>query len=676
MRLLALALLLFPPAARAGAFTPDDFLRFDAGPAEIASGCAAAVKRADSRLAVVAALPPAARDFDRTVWALDRALSDLSDETASDVFLEQVSVSSAVRDAARACDESVSRFDAGVYSRRDLYAAVSGFAAGRPDLRGEDARLLEKTLLDFRRAGLDLPDGDRARVLEIRKRLAELEVRFERNIDEDRSRALFTRAQLAGLPDAYVAKLRRESGLYAVGVDDPEYFPFMEQADDPAARRELKEKFDERAAALNMPVLREALSLRLEEARLLGYRSHDAFVLETAMAKDPRTVRRFLERLRKRLRPAVKKELAVLRALKEEREGARSGPIQAWDWRYYDRLLRERRFRVDRETVREYFPSDLVVSRMLEVYQKLLGLRFREVADAAVWDSGVRLFSVADAGGGPPIAYFYLDLYPRPGKYPHAAAFPLIAERLLPSGGRRIPVSALVANLDEPSPDRPSLLDHDQLLTLFREFGRVMHQALSRARYGRFSGSNVARDFVEAPSLMLENWVWDPDVLRSLSGWYKDRAKPLPRELAERLIAARDADVALKTSRQIFFAEIDQEYHGPRPPAHPTRAYARLKKKVEMIPMIPGTHPEASFGHLMGGYSGGYYGYLWSKVCAQDMFSVFEDQGLANPVAGTRYRTEVLEQGSSRPEEETLEAFLGRAPGDAAFLKSVGLDGR
>jgi thimet oligopeptidase len=315
----------------------------------------------------------------------------------------------------------------------------------------------------------------------------------------------------------------------------------------------------------------------------------------------------------------------------------------------------------------------LVVDRMLEAYQKLLSVRFREIPDGASWHPDVRLFEITDSAGGAPIAYFYMDLFPRAGKYSHAAAFGLITGRRLPDGTYRKPVSAIVANFDRPAAGRPSLLSHDEVETIFHEFGHVMHQTLTKARYGRFSGSNVARDFVEAPSQMLENFVWDPAVLPSLSGHYKDRSKKLPKDLMEKMIAARNADVALVNLRQLLFGIVDMSYHSSRPPSDTTALYARVMKDVSLLPMTPGTHPEASFGHLMGGYDAGYYGYLWSKVYAQDMFSVFKAAGVMSPIVGRRYRQEILEPGSSRDEMESLKAFLGREPGEDAFLESIGL---
>ncbi len=300
---------------------------------------------------------------------------------------------------------------------------------------------------------------------------------------------------------------------------------------------------------------------------------------------------------------------------------------------------------MDQEKVREYFPADLVVEQLLNVYQKLLSVRFRQIPDGVSWHSDVKLYEITDAAGGPPIGYFYMDLFPREGKYSHAAAFNMVTARRMTDGTYQKPVSAIVANFDKPSADRPSLLNHDEVETIFHEFGHIMHQTLTKAKYGRFSGSNVARDFVEAPSQMLENFVWDPVVLSSLSGHYKDHSKKLPKELLDKMLAARNADVGLINLRQLLFGIVDMAYHGAHPPSDTTGLYARVSKDVSLIPMSAGTHPEASFGHLMGGYDAGYYGYLWSKVYAQDMFSVFKRCGRHEPHAvGRRYRTEILEQ--------------------------------
>ncbi len=669
-----LVLLFACSAARAAApFTPYEALRFDATPAELLRDCADAKARAESALGTIASLPETERTFDNTPAALDRAVFDLSDQTASDTFLEQVAASSATRDAANKCDVILAQFNVDVYSREDLYRAMKDYAAKKEPLKDEDARLLDKTLLDFRRSGLELPAETRAEVAVIRKTVAEMAADFGKNINESKDEALLTRTQLDGVPEELIAKLERDGDKYRVGVDYPTYFPVMENARDPEARRRLEAKFDDRAARLNLPIFREALKLRLKAARLLGYATHADYATEENMAKNPRTIDAFLDRLHARLAPLGREELEVLLAFKRAMEGRGSdGIFHAWDWRYYDNLLNKTKYEVDREKVREYFPAGLVVERMLDVYQKLLGVRFREIPDGISWHPDVKLYEITDAAGSEPIGYFYMDLFPREGKYSHAAAFNLVVARRLVGGSYQKPVSAIVANFDKPSADRPSLLNHDEVETIFHEFGHIMHQTLSKASYGRFSGSNVARDFVEAPSQMLENFVWDPEVLSSLSGHYKDRSKRLPKELIGKMIAARNADVGLVNLRQLLFGVVDMAYHGRRPPSDTTALYARVAEDVSLIPMTEGTHPEASFGHLMGGYDAGYYGYLWSKVYAQDMFSVFKAAGVMSPKIGRRYREEILEKGSSRDEMDSLKAFLGREPGEDAFLESIG----
>jgi Zn-dependent oligopeptidase len=663
-----------PVAAASATFTPYEALKFDATPAELLQDCTNAEKRAQSALAGIASLPPTARTFENTPWALDRALYDLSDQTASDTFLEQVAVSSSVRDAGNQCDVMLSQFGVDVYSREDLYKAIKEYAAKNEPLKGEDARLLEKTLLDFRRSGLELPPATRAQVSEIRKTLAKLEADFGKNINESKDYALFTRAELDGAPESFVAKLDMEGDKYKVGVDYPTYFPFMENVRDPQSRRVLEGKFNNRAARLNLPIFQEALKLRLKAANLLGYETHADYATEENMAKNPKTINAFLERLRGKLKPLGQEELEVLLAFKRAMEGRSSdGIFHAWDWRYYDNLLNKTKYDVDQEKVREYFPADLVVEQMLNVYQKLLGVRFRQIPDGVSWHPDVKLFEITDASGGAPIGYFYMDLFPREGKYGHAAAFNMVTARAMPDGTYQKPVSAIVANFDKPSADRPSLLNHDEVETIFHEFGHIMHQTLTKAKYGRFSGSNVARDFVEAPSQMLENFVWDPVVLASLSGHYKDRSKKLPKDLLDKMLAARNADVGLINLRQLLFGMVDMAYHGHYPPSDTTKLYGKVSKDVSLIPMSEGTHPEASFGHLMGGYDAGYYGYLWSKVYAQDMFSVFKADGVVSPAVGRRYRTEILEKGSSRDEMDSLKAFLGREPSEEPFLESIGL---
>ncbi len=672
MKYALLSLVLSSVASGAGQFIPAPSLRYEPTAQELMEDCRSAKKRAESALEALALVPASSRTFDNTPWALDRIGSDLSDQTASDTFLKYVSISSSVRDAGNECETLLGQFSVDVYSREDLYRALKEYAAKGEALTGESKRLVEKELLDFKRSGLGLTKDKRQEVVDLRKKLVELEATFGKNINEYKDYALFDQSQLDGLPEDFVARLEKVGAQYKVGLDYPDYFPFMENSANPAARRLMEGKFNNRASSRNLPVLKEVLALRLKAARLLGYSTHAHFILEDRMAKDPKTVVAFTARLRKKLRVLGADELQTLKALKFVFEGrASEGRFNAWDWRFYDNQLKKAKYAVDAQKIKEYFPADYVTEQMLGAYQKLLGLKFRRIEDAATWHPDVKLYEITDAAGGEPIAYFYLDLFPREGKYKHAAAFSMIIGRLLPDGRYQKPVSSMVANFNKSTKDRPSLLTHDEVETFFHEFGHIMHQTLTKARYGRFAGSATARDFVEAPSQMLENWVWDGEVLQSLSGHYLDPSKKLPEELLVKMLAAKNVNSGLVNLRQLMFGSVDQLYHGA-PPANTTEAYARLSQDVAMIPMSVNTHPEASFGHLMG-YDAGYYGYLWSKVYAEDMFSRFKADGVLNPALGRRYREEILEKGSSRDEMDSLKAFLGREPNEDAFLESIGL---
>ncbi len=672
MKYASIFLVLSTAVAAAEPFLPAATLNYEPTAQELLEDCRSAKKRAESALEEVARMPAGSRTFDNTPWSLDRIGSELSDNTASDTFLKYVSISSTVRDAGNECETLLGQFSVDVYSREDLYRSLKDYAAKGEPLPEESKRLVEKELLDFKRSGLELPKEKRQEVVDLRKKLVELEATFGKNINEYKDFALFDKSELGGLPEDFVGRLEKVDGKYKVSLDYPDYFPFMENSTNPAARRVLEGKFNDRAALQNLPVLKEVLALRLKAARLLGYRTHADFVLEDRMAKNPKTVAAFIKRLRKKLKVLGAAELAVLKELKSGVEGTASdGKFNAWDWRFYDNQLKKTKYAVDAQKIKEYFPADYVTEQMLGVYQKLLGLKFRRVEDAATWHPDVKLYEITDAAGGEPIGYFYLDLFPREGKYKHAAAFSMITGRALSDGRYQRPVSAMVANFAKSTKDRPSLLTHDEVETFFHEFGHIMHQTLTKARYGRFAGSATARDFVEAPSQMLENWVWDHDVLQSLSGHYLDRTKKLPDELLGKMLAAKNVNSGLINLRQLLYGSIDQLYHGD-PPSDTTKAYARLSKDIAMIPSSPGTHPEASFGHLMG-YDAGYYGYLWSKVYAEDMFSRFKAEGVLNPAMGKRYRTEILEKGSSRDEMDSLKAFLGREPNEDAFLESIGL---
>ena len=322
-----------------------------------------------------------------------------------------------------------------------------------------------------------------------------------------------------------------------------------------------------------------------------------------------------------------------------------------------------------------YFPLERVVDGLLEITGEVFGLEYRRITDAEVWHPDVVTYAIHDADSGDELAVFHMDLHPRDGKFSHAAAFDVVPGRRLPDGTYRRPVSAIVANLTKPTADRPSLLQHNEVVTLFHEFGHVLHQTLTRAELARFSGTNTETDFVEAPSQIMEHWTWNASVLARFAR-HHETGEPIPEELVSKLVAARDLNVGLTNLRQIQFGVLDMALHGPGDDKDldAIDAIHRRAVEVSLLPYHEGTFFPASFGHLLSGYDAGYYGYLWSEVFGDDMFSRFEAEGVTNDAVGRAYRREILERGGSLDADEMLRNFLGREPNNQAFLRKLGIE--
>lgn len=643
-------------------------------PGQLGAACGAAMRACDDGIAAIVAVPDPERTFANTLLALEEAVEPVSQASGQHAFMAYVSADEALRTAAREWDEKLDKYLVGLSFREDLYAAVKAFAgtAEAAALEGEDARWLAHELRDYRRNGFDLPAAERQKVRALFDELVELDVRFRKNIDDYEDGIVVTREQLAGLPDAWIENLAKvqEDGVtkYRVSLDYPEIQPFMANSQDAALRRELFEKDQRKGGAENVKVLERAIQARTEVARLLGYDSWAAYRTEVRMAGTRQAVDTFLSDLRTKVAVKAEVDLAEMRGLASERTG--SDQVNIWDWRYWHNELLKTKYAVDDFEVAKYFPLDAVIAGLFDVYQTLLGVRFTETPDAPRWHADVRGFDISDADGGEPLARFYMDLFPRPNKYGHAAAFTLRRGRVLRDGSYQKPVSAIVANFTKPSATQPSLLRHTEVVTFFHEFGHIMHQTLTRARRARFSGTETERDFVEAPSQMLEHWCWEPGVLGGFSRHF-ETGEPLPTALVDSMVAAKNLNSGVMTLRQLFFATLDLTYHCPGF-AGDTTATLRDLHDITAFPYTDGTHFQSGFGHLFG-YDAGYYGYLWSHVFGDDMYTRFEATSPLDTATGMHYRKTILERGGTVDGSQLVRDFLGREPNNEAFLRGLGL---
>jgi thimet oligopeptidase len=645
-------------------------------PGEITSACERATQECDTIVAAIVAVPAAERTFENTLRALDNVGDVLGQASGAYGFMAYVAEDDALRDTGREWEQKLSQYAVQLGFREDLYNAVSEYAASAEAqaLAGEERRLVERTMLDYRRNGFGLPADQRARVQELMNRLVELGTEFRRAIDEWDDGITATREQLAGMPDRWIDALRtvEEGGVtkYRVTLDYPEIQPFMDDAEDAALRRELFLKNQNKGGDANVGVLEEAIRVRQEVASLLGYDSWAAYIVEKRMAKERANVERFLADLEPRVRIKAEADIAKLSDAKQAHVG--DAAINVWDWWFYTSRLLKSEYAVDHFAIAEYFPLDAVLEGLFLVTQELLGIRYEPAPGADTWHEDVQAYDIFDAGGGEPFARFYMDLYPRPNKFGHAAAFTLRGGRRLPDGTYQHPVSAIVANFTKPGAGTPSLLRHSEVVTFFHEFGHILHQTLTRASYLEFSGSSTERDFVEAPSQMLEHWVWDRDVLRRFSRHHRT-AEPLPDTLLDAMVRAKNVSSGIATLRQMFFARLDFAYHSPGFDGDTTAAVRDLYP-VTGFPYPEGTHFQSGFGHLFG-YDAGYYGYLWSRVFGDDMFTRFEQAGVLDGEIGLEYRRKILERGGSVDGDVLVRDFLGREPNSAAFLRELGLEG-
>jgi thimet oligopeptidase len=649
-------------------------------PAQVDANVDAAIADANRQLEIIAHLDPKGVTFGNTV----RALSDVDAKLLYAVHrvqvLEQAHPDPKMRSAGLDAVQKLDEFVVGIDYRKDVYHSIKAYLDTNPRLEGQDARLVEFVLRGYKRAGLTLPDEKQQQVEALRKELAGIQAHFLVNANNATARLKFTKEELEGVSDDFCKQTKTAENEYTVDANVlPQYIYAMTNCVKEETRKRLCIAHDTRAKEKNLPLAIRAVEIRAQLAELLGYRSWTDYQEEVKMAKTGKNALDFEEKLKTALEPKYQAEISELKKAKASVAGSTSPDLKLWDWYFVSALLQKQKYNIDTEALRVYFPFDRVLEGMFKIYEHIFQIEIRPVDAPPGYQTDLKVYAVLDQQTRQPLGLFYLDLFPRPGKYNHFANFALIDGGLLPDGKYQRPVVDLVCNFPPPSGDRPSLASQQDVVTIFHEFGHAMHAILTTANYAEFSGFNVPGDFVEAPSQMLEYFAWDKKVLDSFAGDYRDPTKKIPADVLTKL---KEADLATKACayrRQLAFGLLDLLIHEPLTSAQKAdlNTFANSILSDVFFPSDPSTAMLASFGHLFDGYDAGYYGYAWADAIAADMASVFQSapDGFLDATVGRRLRDEIYAVGDSRDINVSVERFLGRESSTGPFLKKLGISG-
>ena len=646
---------------------------------------------ADGRARIQQVLADGNFDYAHLVQALDEEDDRLGKAFGPAGHLNAVAQNEALRNAYNSCLPLLSEYGTEVGQNAQLCAAYQALRDSDEwnSLSEAQQKDIDNTLRDFRLSGVDLPDAKKAQYMANSKRLSELTSQFSDNtLDATQAwtKLVTDEAELEGLPDsakagaADRAKAADKEG-WLLTLDAPVFIAVMSHCKNAELRKEMYVAWTTKASDQgphagqfdNAAIMDEILKLRHEQAQLLGFANFGEESLATKMARDVNEVIRFLEDLAKRAKPQAERELAELRAFAAE-QGA--DQLEPWDIGFWSERLREARYSISEEELRPWFPADTVINGMFAVVGKLFGIQFRQRDDVDTWHEDVRFYELVDDDGSVRAA-FYLDMYARTGKRGGAWMDDARIRRRRADGSLQTPVAYLTCNFAPPAGGKPGLLTHDEVVTLFHEFGHGLHHMLTEQDVSGISGINgVAWDAVELPSQFLENWCWTEEGIALISGHY-ETGEPLPKEKLEKMLAAKNFQGAMQMVRQLEFSLFDMRIHAEYQQG--MDIYQVLKEVREQVAVI---QPPAfnrfpnSFGHIFaGGYAAGYYSYKWAEVLSADAYSRFEEEGEFNEDTGRAFRSEILAKGGSREPMELFKAFRGREPSVEPLLRHCGING-
>jgi thimet oligopeptidase len=623
-----------------------------ASPAALQAACDKALRLAGAR---VRALEQRRVDG-QWLTAADAVGAVVEDAAGPVSLLANVHPNKDLRTAAEACELRWQDFGSSLAQNQRLLAAARKVRA----VDALDATNLRLTLEGFEDAGATLPPAQRLRAKALADQMAEREQKFHRNVRDDATQVPFTEAELDGVPEAvWKAAPRDAEGRVLLRLDYPTSGPVLESAHESAARERMWRARQNQGGQANLALLGEIVQKRRELASLYGLNSYADYVLRRRMAQSTQRAQSFLTDVKAAVAEGEARDLAELRTAKARHLGQATEDtrLERWDFSYYAERVRRERYSLDQEQFRDHFPPEASVQFVMRLAERLFGVRYERLPDAkGLWHPEVQAYQAVDTLTGKLLAHLMVDLYPREGKYNHAAVF---SYRSGSTRQKRLPQAALVVNFSRKG------LTLDELETLLHEFGHALHSNLSATRYMAQAGTSTQRDFVEAPSQMLEDWVYDERVL-GLMREVCPTCKPVPPELLKKAVAAKDYAKGSLHARQHLYASYDLELHTPQAP-EPMATWARMEGATP-LGHVAGTLFPANFGHIAGGYAAGYYGYLWSEVAAMDLRTAFAADKL-DAAVGRRYRRTVLARGGERPPAELLRDFLGRESNTQAFYQ-------
>ena len=646
---------------------------------------------ADGRERIQQVLAQGKFDYAHLVQALDEEDDRLGKAFGPAGHLNAVAQNEALRNAYNSCLPLLSEYGTEVGQNAQLCAAYQALRDSDEwsSLSEAQQKDIENTLRDFRLSGVDLPDDKKAQYMANSKRLSELTSQFSDNtLDATQAwtKHISDEAELDGLPDsakagaADRAKADGKDG-WLLTLDAPVFIAVMSHCKNAELRKEMYVAWTTKASDQgpqagqfdNTAIMDEILKLRHDQAQLLGFANFAEESLATKMARDVNEVIQFLEDLAKRAKPQAEQELAALRAFAAEK-GA--DDLNPWDIGFWSERLREERYSISEEELRPWFPADTVINGMFAVVGKLFGIQFRQRDDVDLWHEDARFYELVDDDGSVRAA-FYLDMYARTGKRGGAWMDDARIRRRRPDGSLQTPVAYLTCNFAPPAGGKPGLLTHDEVVTLFHEFGHGLHHMLTEQDVSGISGINgVAWDAVELPSQFLENWCWTEEGIALISGHY-ETGEPLPKEKLEKMLAAKNFQGAMQMVRQLEFSLFDMRIHAEyREGLDIYQVLNEVRQQVAVIQPPAFNRFPNSFGHIFaGGYAAGYYSYKWAEVLSADAYSRFEEEGEFNEDTGRAFRSEILAKGGSREPMELFKAFRGREPSVEPLLRHCGING-